>query len=112
MPADWKRFGELLTDLLYRIEDAGGPTIAGLQMEIGHKMGKRGGDSVAKWRQGARGARLKTARANSRDRTTNVGLRMRASDMMLPPQVAWWGRDSSRLLGAILRRGSGLRKSD
>lgn len=57
MAADWKQFAELLTALLYRIKDAGGPTIGGMQMEIGHGMGKRGGDLVAKWRQGSPVAR-------------------------------------------------------
>ncbi|MBK7199843.1 pentapeptide repeat-containing protein [Candidatus Amarolinea dominans] len=52
MPADWNKFAELLTDLLYRIKDVGGLTIAGMQLDIGHRMGKRGGDLVAKWRQG------------------------------------------------------------
>lgn len=52
MDADWPRFGELLTDILYRLKDASGTTLAGLQLEIGHRLGKRGGDLVAKWRQG------------------------------------------------------------
>ena len=30
MPADWNKFAELLTDLLYRIKDVGGLTIAGM----------------------------------------------------------------------------------
>ncbi len=52
MTADWNRFGELLTDLLYRIKDAHGSTITGLQVAIGQRLGKRGGDLIAKWRQG------------------------------------------------------------
>ena len=50
MLADWNKFAELLTDLLYRIKDVGGLTIAGMQLDIGHRMGKRGGDLVTKWR--------------------------------------------------------------
>ena len=52
MLADWNKFADLLTALLYRIKDVGGLTIAGMQLDIGHRMGKRGGDLVAKWRQG------------------------------------------------------------
>src|SRR5690606_24854363 len=57
MAADWTHFAELLTDLIYRIKDGGGPTIAGIQMALGHAMGKRGGDLIAKWRQGTPVAR-------------------------------------------------------
>ena len=52
MAADWHRFGELLSDLLYRIKDADGSKITGLQIAIGQRLGKRGGDSVVKWRRG------------------------------------------------------------
>lgn len=57
MAADWTQFAARLTDLIYRIKDGGGPTIAGIQMALGHAMGKRGGDLIAKWRQGTPVAR-------------------------------------------------------
>lgn len=52
MTASWEEFARLLTGLLYRIKEADGSTIANLQIAIGQRLGKRGGDSVAKWRQG------------------------------------------------------------
>lgn len=52
MPADWKRFGDLLTNLLWQIKDAGGLPLEDLQEIIGQTLGKRGGASIAKWRQG------------------------------------------------------------
>lgn len=52
MPADWKHFGNLLTNLLWQIKDAGGPAIEDLQEMIGQALGKQGGASIAKWRQG------------------------------------------------------------
>lgn len=57
MAPDWTRFGQLLTDLLYRLKEAGAGNIGDLQVAIGQRMGKRGGDSVAKWRQGYHVAR-------------------------------------------------------
>ncbi len=57
MPADSKHFGDLLTDLFQQIKDAGGGTIGHLQDTIGQRIGKRGGDSLAKWRQGKAVAR-------------------------------------------------------
>ncbi|MCS6908174.1 MAG: hypothetical protein RML93_09870, partial [Anaerolineales bacterium] len=58
MAPNWIRFGRLLTDLLYRLKDAGAGNIGDLQVAIGQRMGKRGGDLVAKWRRGMPVARL------------------------------------------------------
>ncbi|MGB4976829.1 MAG: pentapeptide repeat-containing protein, partial [Anaerolineae bacterium] len=38
--------------LLWQIKDAGGPPLEDLQEIIGQTLGKRGGDSIAKWRRG------------------------------------------------------------
>jgi len=48
MPADWKRFGDLLTKLLWQIKNAGGPAIEDMQEIIGQALGKQGGASIAK----------------------------------------------------------------
>ena len=52
MPADWKRFGNLLTELLWQIKNAGGPPLEDLQEIIGQALGKQSGASIAKWRRG------------------------------------------------------------
>lgn len=57
MDPDWTRFGELLTDLLYRLKDAGAGNVGDLQVAIGLRLGKHGGDLVAKWRRGHHVAR-------------------------------------------------------
>lgn len=44
MPADWKKFAELLIALLYRIKDAGGLIIAGMQLVIGRRMASQEGN--------------------------------------------------------------------